>query len=81
MRPTALERSSTTSQTLINPAYNKLFRNNQISHPEANKDGRNLSKIARDNGIQLGKAPHPTFGTVHTYPKAMMDSFYRGEYH
>jgi len=62
-------------------AYNKLFRNNQISHSEANKDGRNLSKIARDNGIQLGKAPHPTFGTVHTYPKAMMDSFYRGEYH
>jgi len=62
-------------------AYNKLFRNNQISHSEANKDGRQLSKIARDGGVQLGKAPHPTFGTVHTYPKALMDSFYRGEYH
>lgn len=62
-------------------AYNKLFRNNQISHSEANKDGRQLSKIARDSGVQLGKAPHPTFGTVHAYPKALMDSFYRGEYH
>ena len=61
-------------------AYNKLFRKNQISHSEANKDGRQLSKIARDSGIKLGTAPHPTFGTVHTYPKAMMDSFYRGEY-
>ena len=61
-------------------AYNKLFLKNQISHSEANKDGRQLSKIARDSGIKLGTAPHPTFGTVHTYPKAMMDSFYRGEY-
>lgn len=61
-------------------AYNKLFLKNQISHSDANKDGRHLSKIARDNGIKLGTAPHPTFGTVHTYPKAMMDSFYRGEY-
>lgn len=62
-------------------AYNKLFRNKQISHSDANRDGRQLSKIARDNGFELGKAPHPVFGSVHTYPKAMCDAFYRGEYH
>jgi len=61
-------------------AYHKLFLNESISNDQANRDGKKLSGVARNQGIDLGKAPHPVFGTVNTYPKAMLDAFYRGEY-
>ena len=57
-------------------AYHKLFRGESISHSEANKLGRELTRMAKNQGIALGVAPHPIWGTVNTYPKAMMDAWY-----
>lgn len=62
-------------------AYNKLYRHYSISNNEANSAGRTLTGIANNNGIELGRAPHPVWGTVNTYPKAMLDAFYKDEYH
>lgn len=58
-------------------AYCKLFRGGySISHQEANMMGKKLSAMAKNMGIELGRAPHPLFGTVNTYPKALMDEFF-----
>ncbi len=75
-----LEDFSTGAEHFSITAYAKIFRNGyQISNSEANSDGRKMSKMAKNMGIKLGLAPHPIFGTVNTYPKALLDEFYRGE--
>lgn len=79
---TRLEDFATGAEHFSITAYHKLFRNGyEISHSQANKDGQSLSKIAKNQGIQLGKAPHPMWGTINTYPKSVLDAFYRGEFH
>ena len=62
-------------------AYNKVFRKYPIGNKEANEHGRILSKEARSNGIPIGKSPHPIWGEVNTYPKALLDSFYTNVTH
>ena len=57
-------------------AYHKVFLHKPISNEEAKKDGFRLSKICKAHGIQLGRSPHPTWGTVNTYPKAILDEYY-----
>lgn len=76
-----LEDFATGAEHFSITAYNKLFREGYaISNNEANKTGRALSKLAKNQGIALGSAPHPVWGTVNTYPKALLDSYYRGDF-
>ncbi len=75
-----LEDFSTGAEHFSITAYHKLFQSQSVSNSRANSDGRKLSQIAKNQGIELGVAPHPVWGTVNTYPKAMLDAYYRGEY-
>ncbi|QBQ54944.1 Rha family transcriptional regulator [Nitrosococcus wardiae] len=75
-----LEDFATGAEHFSITAYHKLFLAQQISNNQANSDGRKLSHIAKNQGIKLGRAPHPVWGTVNTYPKALLDAYYRGEY-
>jgi anti-repressor protein len=72
-----VEDFSTGAEHFSVTAYCKLFRGGySISHQEANAVGKKLSTMAKNMGIKLGRAPHPLFGTVNTYPKALMDEFF-----
>lgn len=61
-------------------AYHKLFIGESISNSRANADGKHLRQIADNQGIELGREPHPVWGKVNSYPKAMLDAYYRGEF-
>lgn len=76
-----LEDFATGAEHFSITAYNKLFLQNSISNTQANADGRSISKLRKNQGIGLGTAPHPVWGTINTYPKAMLDAYYHGELH
>lgn len=59
-------------------AYHKVFLHKTISNEDAKNDGFRLAKICKGHGIQLGRSPHPIWGTVNTYPKAILDEYYTG---
>lgn len=57
-------------------AYHKVFLKKPISNEDAKKDGFRLAKICKAHGIRLGRSPHPLWGTVNTYSKAILDEYY-----
>jgi len=58
-------------------AYHKVFLKKTISNEGARKDGIRLGRVCRAHGIQIGRSPHPIWGTVNTYPKAILDDYYK----
>ena len=47
-----------------------------LSLPDAARMGKQASKYCIDNGVSMGQVPDPRFGTVHTYPKWVLDDLF-----
>lgn len=44
--------------------------------PDAARMGKQASKYCIDNCVSMGQVPDPRFGTVHTYPKWVLDELF-----
>ncbi|MFZ2170554.1 MAG: hypothetical protein WAW61_13075 [Methylococcaceae bacterium] len=57
--------------------YNETVFNRALSDKQARKAGIALSYIGRAKGIEPGKQDHPVWGQVNTWPRWMLDRYYR----
>lgn len=60
-------------------AYDKVYGHLKVNNKLAATIGRRCSTICKANGYPIGKAPHPLFGEVNTYPKVILDQVYEEE--
>ncbi len=58
-------------------AYTQAVFGEVFKDKRAKNLGIALSAIARRSETVLEKAPHPVWGTVNSYPKAMLDRFFK----
>lgn len=58
-------------------AYNEVFLNRTLTDKEARKAGLSLAAIARNREIEPGKVEHPVWKQINTWPKYLLDRYYK----